>query len=49
MGGGTIFRILCRCFGWKFARRCQLAWHFVQKGESTADSIKSPSATCQTT
>lgn len=26
-GGGAAFRLLARSFGWKFAKRCQSAWH----------------------
>lgn len=26
-GGGRTFQLLSRSFGWKFAKRCQLAWH----------------------
>lgn len=26
-GGGRVFQLLAKCFGWKFAKRCQQAWH----------------------
>ena len=26
IGGGRLFRLISRWFGWKFAKRCQLAW-----------------------
>jgi len=32
MGGGSAFKGLSACVGWKIARRCQLLWHSIRRG-----------------
>ena len=31
IGGGEIFKFISTCFGWKFARRCQLYWQAIRR------------------
>jgi glycosyltransferase involved in cell wall biosynthesis len=33
-GGGRTFRLLSRGLGWKFAKRCQLAWHSLRQAQA---------------
>lgn len=35
-GGGRAFQLLSHGFGWKFAKRCQLAWHSLRQAEAAA-------------
>lgn len=35
-GGGRAFQLLCRGFGWKFAKRCQWAWHRLRQATAVA-------------
>jgi glycosyltransferase involved in cell wall biosynthesis len=33
-GGGRAFQLLARGFGWKFSKRCQVAWHRLRRAEA---------------
>lgn len=35
-GGGRMVKLLSRGFGWKFAKRCQLAWHRLRRAAAAA-------------